>query len=259
MIRLYLILVHVLILTGTISAQQPFIDSLKIKIQVTANDTTRLILLGKITNGYREINPDSAYRYGMLTQKIANKLKLKLEEGLAWSEGGYALMNMSNYPGALEAYLTSSAIEEDPGSEKITLSNEYPPFDEYSTRDIPVRWQRLSNLSRNYQDMAILYLISENYRKAKLYCQSSIPLAKEANNLRVLSIIYSTLGRTYLFLNDNDSALLCHKVSYDYAVKAKYFRYTGSIFLNMGRVHLTAGDTKTAKEFFLKALRESIY
>jgi two-component system, NtrC family, sensor kinase len=72
-----------------------------------------------------------------------------------------------------------------------------------------------------------------------------------------LSITYSTLGRTYLALKEQDSALQCLQRSYNYAVKAGYNRYLGSILLNLGRVYLAMGKQETAKEYFSKALTES--
>ncbi len=107
------------------------------------------------------------------------------------------------------------------------------------------------------QYAGILYGNSGNYEKAVHYFKTAIPLAEEAENLRVLSITYTTLGRTYGSLKKQDSALLCLQSAYGYAVKADYNRYVGSILLNMGRVYMAQGKQDSAKVYFHRALIES--
>ena len=242
---------------NSIAAQQDYIDSLHREMYATDNDTTRLILLEKIANEYSEINPDSAYHYAAKFLSITQKLNLKLEEVVALGEMGYAMLNMGNYPRSLQYLLSGIAITQDEQSEKKILPVRFPATDDFTDRSVSARMQRLTKQSRIIQYAGILYGNSGNYQKAVDHFKMAIPLAEESQNLRILSITYTTLGRTYGSLKKQDSALFCLQTAYDYAIKADYNRYVGSILLNMGRVYLTQGKQDSAKAYFHRALFES--
>lgn len=250
-LAIFLSVVH----AGT--AQQSYIDSLKLEIISVNTDTANLILFGKIADVYSEINPDSSYYYAEKMLVISKKLDLKLEETFALNQMGYALLNKGNYPRSLQTLLSSLSIAEDPGSEKRLLPGTYDPIDEFTDRRLTPRLQRLAKLSRTLQYAGILYVNAGNYEKAINYYKTSLPLSEQSNNLRLLSITYSTLGRSYLQLKQTDSALYYLQQAYDFAIKVDYNRYLGSILLNLGRVYMAMGKQQTAKEYYRKALMES--
>ena len=252
-----LLIAFFILVANSLAAQQNYIDSLHREIYATDNDTTRLILLERIANEYSEINPDSAYHYAAQFLSITQKLNLKLEEVVALGEMGYAMLNMGNYPRSLQYLLSGITIAQDEQSEKNILPVRFPATDDFTDRSISARMQRLAKESRILQYAGILYGNSGNYQKAVDYFKMAIPLAEESQNLRILSITYTTLGRTYGSLKKQDSALFCLQTAYEYAIKADYNRYVGSILLNMGRVYLTQGKHDSAKAYFHRALFES--
>jgi len=249
--------VFYLFIANILVAQQSYIDSLKNEISVCKNDTACMILFGKTSDIYSEINPDSAYRYAEKMQTITKKLHLKLEETFALNQMAYALLNKGNQPRALQNMLASMAICEDPENEKNILSASYEPVDEFSDRSVSPRLQRLNRLSRTQQYAGILYLNASIYDKAINYYRLSSIMASQTNNSRLLSITYSTMGRTYLALKQPDSALYFLQKAYDNAVLANYNRYIGSVLLNIGRVYLAKGNTEKAREYFKKGLAAS--
>ncbi len=190
-------------------------------------------------------------------QVIAKKLDLKLEESFTLNQMGYAMVNKGNQPRALQYILSSIAIGEDPESERNLLPSTYPPIDEFSDRSVSPEMQRLTRLSRTQQYAGILYQNAGIHEKALAYYRQSLLLAGQTNNARMLSITYSTIGRTYLSLKQPDSALFFLQKAYDNAVLANYNRYIGSILLNIGRVYMVQGNTEKAKEYFYKGLAES--
>jgi len=252
-----LCIVVFLTLVKCIAAQQTIFDSLKNEISSSKNDTIQLLLLEKIANEYSEINPDSAYHYALKILVIARKLNLKLEEVVGLGEMGYALLNLGNFPRSLQTLLSAISIAEDPKIEKNVLPVHLPATDDFTDRTVSARSQRLTKLSRILQSAGLLYGNSGNYEKAVYYFKLAIPLAEQSNNLRILNIINTTLGRTYFSLHKLDSALLCLQRASDYTIQADYPRYRGSILLNMGRVYLAMKLPHRAMEFFLKALEES--
>lgn len=238
-------------------SQQHVLDSLKKRFATESNDTLRLVHAASIARIYKEINPDSTYRYAdsMLTMPV--KLRLRLEESVALGELGYALLNQGNYPRSLQALLQAIAIAEDPATEKHILPASIPPYDEYVDRKVSARLQRLAVASKVIQYTAILYNNTLNYKKALSYTRSAVPLALESTNLPILIINYITLGRTYMQLNQQDSALYSFQNAYDYSIRSNDKRYLGSILLNTGRVYLNLKKPEMAKNFFKRALIES--
>ena len=238
-------------------AQQSYIDSLKKEIVSVKNDTAQMILFGIVADIYSEINPDSSYHYAEKMNVITKKLNLKLEESITLDQMSYAMLNKGNQPRALQYILSAIAIGEDPKSEEKVLPSSYDPIDEFSDRSVSPHMQRLTRLSRTQQYAGIIYQNAAIYEKALNYYRQSLELAEQTNNSRMLSITYSTLGRTYLSLKQPDSALFYLQKAYDHAVLANYNRFIGSILLNIGRVYSAQGNVEKAKEYFKRGVTES--
>ncbi len=235
---------------------QTELDSLKTSIQSEKNDTLRMFLLEQVANIYSEVNADSAYHYGEKVWTLTKKLELPLEEVVALGEMGYAQLNLGNYPRSLTYLLSGIAIAENPAAEKNILPVQYPATDDFTDRTRTAREQRLAKLARIMQYAGILYGNTGNYEKSLQYFKSALPLAETSENDRILSITYTTLGRTYFSAGKKDSSLSSLQLALDYALKADYKRYLGSILLNTGRVYQSMGNVEKAKEIYLKALDE---
>jgi len=238
-------------------SQDRYIDSLQHELTVVKNDTMRLILLGQIAETYAEINPDSAFYYAEKVIPITQRLQLKLEEAVALRIMIYAQINLGNYPRSLQYLLPAIEMVSNPSSEKRLLPERYPPIDEFVDRSKSARSQRLTQVSRLYQNAGILYTNSSNYEKALYYYKNSLPFAEESGQLNLVSITYNTLGRAYLSLNYVDSALYCLQKAYDAASRSGYNRYIGSILLNTGRVYLAKKQMSIAANYFRQAIEES--
>jgi signal transduction histidine kinase len=257
MIRQLSCFIFFILLAAGIAAQQTNLDSLKNEWSQSKNDTTSLLLLAKITDAYSEINFDSVYIYAEKMLAISKKLGLRLEEATALNQLGYALQNKGNFPRSLQMLLLTKAVAEDPASEKNVLPPQYPPTDEFSDRSLSPKMQRLNKLSRTLQYAGILYFNAGEYNKAIEYYNESLLIPEETKNYRMLSITYSTMGRAYLGMKKNDSALFCLRKAYANATLVKYNRYIGSILLNTGRAYVAAGNNDSALYYFRLALLES--
>jgi two-component system, NtrC family, sensor kinase len=234
------------------------IDKLKREITSIDNDTIHMILLGQIANTFSEIYPDSAYVYAEKMLVQSQDLNLRLEEAGALGEMGYAQINLGNYPRSLQHFLAAIAITSDPKNETPKLSKKFAAVEEFTDRTQPAHIQRLVKLSRIYQYTGILYGNSGNYEKALFYYRNSLDLAVEINNLKLQCITQITLGRTYHSLGQLDSALISLQSALASASESHYERYLGSILLNTGRVYESMGNRVLAKEFFKRAIKESL-
>ncbi len=241
----------------TVSGQDYQIDSLKRELSTVNTDTGALILNGSIAYQYAELNPDSAFIYASRMHELAKKLELPLEEAFALAEMGYALINQGNYPRSLQNLLAAVEITDNSKSEKNILAPHYAPMDVYLDRTASPRIQRLTKQARALQYLGILYNNSGNPRKAVDYFWMTIAKAEQANNFRLLSIAHMTLIRPYLTLNKKDSALWCVDKAKEYAGKANFRKYMGSILLNQARVYQALNRREEAKNIFFSALKAS--
>jgi len=241
-----------------INAQQANLDSLKSELNHSENDTSSLFLLAKITDAYSEINFDSVLVYAQRMQEFSKKLKLRLEETSALNNIAYAYQNKGNFARALQYLLNAISIEEDLSSEKNILPAHYPYIDEFSDRNLSPEMQRLMKWSRTMQYSGILYFNAGNYEKALEYYRSSLTIPEQTGNYPLLSITYSTMGRTYLAMKKNDSALFYLHKAFEDASRANYNRYIGSILLNIGRAYKETKSFDSALYYYRWAVNESI-
>ena len=257
--RTLLTLISILILHPCFSqdADSRAIDSLENKLASASNDTMRLVLLGQIAEKYSEVNYDSSFYYAEKVIPITRSLRFRLDEAAALRLMVYAQINLGNFPRALQYLLPTIEMMSDPSTEKNPIPATYPGMDEFMNRSTSAQSQRLTQLSRLYQNAGILYTNSFNYEKALHYYKMSLPFAEESEQLNLVSITYNTLGRAYLNLKNIDSALYCLQTAYNDAVKSGYNRYVGSILLNTGRVYMEKKQMNTAAIYFRRAIEES--
>src|SRR6187397_3191325 len=238
-------------------AQQTYIDSFKRKASIINNDTLQLILFRNIARSYSELNPDSSFVYAEKALKVSRKLNLKLDEGSALREMGYALLNRANYPRSLQTLLASMAILENPKSEQRVLVGKFPGDDDLMYRIAPPHKQRLSDLAFAHQIMGVLYANSENYEKALIHHELGRYNAELSGNRPLQSIINMTMARAYLSLKKIDSALISEQLAYDQVMQTGFKRYLGSVLLNMGRIYAAKGNIPMANEYYRKSLLAS--
>src|SRR5687767_9313378 len=202
------------------TAQQYNVDSLQKELTNTQNDTVKLVLLRNIAWIYSEMNPDSALSYAEKSLSIARKLNLKLEEGSALREMGYALLNMGNYPRSLQTVLSAIAIMEDPKSEQKVLTGKYPGDDVLINSSLSPHNQRIGELAFDHQILGVLYSNTNNNEKALFHHLQARQKAEQSGNIPLQSITNMTLARVYLNLKKADSALISQQKAYDLAMQS---------------------------------------
>lgn len=237
------ILFILLLVTGAEGkAQQAVIDSLKHEIARVKNDTMKMVLFNVLAENFTELNPDSSLLYAEKAIALASKMKFKLEEIQGLGSKGYALTNMGNYPRSLQTLLAGIAIAHDPETETNVLTDRYPDDDEFASRKTSAHIQRINRLGRIYQHIGILYTNAGNYRKEISYYFKALDNLKPIGNKPLQSIVNGGLGRAYLELKENDSALFYQELAYRQATEVDYRRYQGSILFNLGSAYLAKGD-----------------
>jgi len=94
-------------------AQNRFTDSLMLQLKDAKHDTTRVFLMGRMCNMYRYTNLDSAFIYGNLALKLAQKIKFVRGESYVLNR--LAIMNreIGDFPKAMQQALQALKMAEE--------------------------------------------------------------------------------------------------------------------------------------------------
>jgi two-component system, NtrC family, sensor kinase len=233
------------------------IDSLKHELEISQNDTLKLLYLLRIAEAFDEPKPDSAYYYAKEELRIAKKLNLRLNEALALNGIAYALKNMGNYPASLQTYLSANEILEDASIEENILPNRYYSLDGFIKKPVTPRMIRHRILGYNQLGLGLLYETANNYNKALFYNMLAKRSFEEAGNVYNLCFINTILGRVYLSLGKEDSALIFEQTAHDLSIQWDYRGNLPGIAINLGRIHLAMGNIPLAAEYFRSAIKKS--
>ena len=252
---IYISLLLVVALHG--QSQQTYIDSLRHQIEISQNDTAKIVLIGILSDEYSETKMDSSSYFAEQLLILSRKLNFKLSETFALSQMGYALLNMGNYPKSLQVLLSALAIGQNPACEKNVLPQKYIIQKEFIKHPVTPHLLRLSALGFIHGSLGILYGNTHNYEKELYHYLQALQFTEEAGNIPGLCTIQMTLGRVYLSLKKTDSALIYEQKAYNISMQYHYKKYLGSILLNLGRIQSAMGNKQLASEYFKKAITAS--
>lgn len=233
-------------------------DKLKQLLDKTTNDTLRLTYTDSLIFNYSEINQDSALLYADQEIKLAQKLDLKLNVAMAMHNKAYALINLGNFPMALQVLLSAIKIANDEHSDKSYSARSFPSLIGVYANQSTAQNVRKQVLSWLMFDMGILYENVNNPDKAMHYYRQTLQLANETGNKDILGLANMNLGRIYLFIDKKDSALYFEKAAYTLADQWKVKSFKGSLLLNVGRVYLALDDKQKAVPFLYGAIVTSL-
>jgi len=169
------------------------LDSLKKLLFTRQNDTSKVLLLCRISNIYMWSSPDSALDYSVRGLKLAQEVNF--EEGLikVYHSIGEALAVKGNYAKALEIQLKALHLSE-------KLNNQI-------------------QISLTYLWLGLVYLYSADNEKALSYF-NMVKSNKELYE-KNQELIFTLIGRIYFGLNKLDSALFYSQKGYNKELEEK--------------------------------------
>jgi tetratricopeptide (TPR) repeat protein len=224
----YRLLIVLFFLTSTVnvSAQQDHLDSLKLQLKLSEEDTTKVNLYATLAWEYAWTYPDTSLAYSSAGLKLARKLnfasgEIKILDGMSES-----FSQKGNHPKALEAALNALHLIEKSGD---------------SSR---INWAITA--------IGNVYFYSGDYQKAIFYYLKSFKYIQthELNNKESQLSISGFLGETYFHLNMLDSALFYLQKAYDIDIKSydhwtvPYY-YLGAVFSEKGKYEKHCNIIKT--------------
>ncbi|HEX6846819.1 MAG TPA: ATP-binding protein [Chitinophagaceae bacterium] len=240
-----------------INAQDKEMSGIKYRLATTRNDTLKMILLDSLAFDYSESNPDSSYYYSEAGRVICHQLGYKLHEAYALNGKGYALMNMGNYPMALQTLLNGLEIASDPENEKNIPPDRYRilvlPGDSSADHHL----FRLQILTWIHVNLGVLYENTGNVQKQLYHYRQALRLTQQTNDQSAIGTVNMNLGRIYLAMKKPDSALLFEQKAYEIVRQSNLPDYSGSVLLNLGRIYLAMGKEGTAINYIQQAITTS--
>ena len=240
--------------------QRHEIDSLKHELELTQNDTLRLVLLTVLGGKYQDKKLDSSLYYARQLLPIARKLNYKIDEAYAMDCNGYNMYQM-NDPATLEMLLKAMKLAENPGIEENILPREYlDKIEYYNGNCIPkYLWTphtlRFEMLGSIYGDLGHFYGINMENRKEQLkYYFKARDIFIAVKDSATLATIYGFIGDTYATLNMLDSGLLYAQKSYNLRLQIGQHKWLGIPLTIIGNIYFKQGNYPLA----LQTLRDAI-
>lgn len=228
-----LILILLLLASLDVQGQQLSIDSIKYYLQHEKEDTTKIYLLGNLSDAY-ENTPDSSLWYAKQQQLMIAKYKGKLPgripiiglNTIAW-----ALWRVGNYPEAKAAFLKELKL-----SEKANDS-------------LGMIW--------SYNGIGVIYRNEGSFKQAITSFRKSNSYLRSKNDLHYYYNI-GEMGKCYEQLNQLDSALKYTQETYEALIRIDTAYNNGGIYTNLGTIQSKMGNNGLATEWFKLGIQTSL-
>ncbi len=197
------------------------IDSLKLRLKGSIEDTGKVRLLGKLSFQYFRFDTDSGIHYAQNAIIIAEKLHWDL--GLAFSYN-YLATNYAvkgNYPKALEYFHKSLTKYTVIGNKQgiAFLSNNlgnfyrmqknYPKAIDYILKSVVIN-KELNNkldLTKNYNNLGAIYSSIPDFSKSAEYYFKALKIAREINDQELVALLLVNIAEIRIKMKDYCGAL----------------------------------------------------
>ncbi len=224
-------MIYVLVLPAMVFGQKQGkarIDSLKMVLEQTAEDTNRVKILNSIAYSASTINPNEGIEYAKKALQLSEKLNFLSGRAESYSNTALNLTSKADYSGALENHFKALAIQEARGSKK----------------DIGVC---CSNIG-------VVYNNQNNIEKTLEYYQKALQTFREVNFEEGMATTLGNLGLLYSTTGQSKKALSCFTEAYTFAENKNDTTSMAICIGNIGNVYLFEKNYAKALEYDLRAL-----
>ncbi len=197
------------------------IDSLKLRLKTSAEDTSKVRLLGKLSFQYFSFDTDSGVYYAEQAIQLGEKLQWGL--GLAFSYN-YLATNFAvkgNYPKALKYFHQSlthyTTIGDKQGCAFILnnlgnlyrLLKDYPKAIDFCNKAVVLNMELKNQpeLGKNYNNLGYIYSSMNNYSKSNDYYYKTLKISQLCKNDQLISKIFINIAENKMMQKDYCGAL----------------------------------------------------
>lgn len=251
------------------------IDSLKLELIKSKNDTSTMHLYNAIAQAYRNYQSDSTLFFGEKLMEIAERLNDKERQVRASLFIGEAYYRLGDYESAeiqFKKNLEPSSQLKNPSSSVQYLqcqnlvglaivSRRQNKNDEalrylYQCVDVAKK-KKIPNFEAVAYQNIFNNLFSSNSELALSYLQKAIDIFIEINDKRALSRAYVTLGAAYSRLDQHQKVIDQYVPIIDFFKEEKDYRNLDHIYSRLGFAHMQLGNIKKAEQYFQEMVEVS--
>ncbi|GAA4384719.1 hypothetical protein GCM10023186_27380 [Hymenobacter koreensis] len=210
------------------AAQQSTLDKLLLEEQQPQPDTSRVLLLCRISDQYWALRTDSAEAYARRALALAQRTGYRHGEGEALNRLGAALRE-SNLTRALELFQESLRL--------ATAMNDR------------------ALQAQNLRSIGIIYVYLRDKRQGLAYYFQALRIGEELGDERRIVIELSNIGLGYDLFNQLDSASYYQERAY--ALAKRLNASTNYILYGLGQVARKQGRFAEARDYYRRSIAES--
>ncbi|WP_268845875.1 tetratricopeptide repeat-containing sensor histidine kinase [Flavobacterium aestivum] len=157
------------------------IDSLKIELSHSKEDTLKAKTLNDLSSSYYYINSGLSFKYAKSALALSQKTRYKKGTGNAYYNIGIYYWLKSDYPKALNYIYKALKIHEDINNKK--------------------------GISNCNNGLGTIYVEFKNYKLALAYYNKALKVSQEINDQKTVGIYLNNIGDVYLRMKDYQKAL----------------------------------------------------
>ncbi len=240
-----LFIILLVILSKVSFAQQPLPDSIRLVIQQAQNDSLKFVAFQNAYEFYEEKNRDSALYYADLSLSLSLENNKQLAAASCFDRRGYQLTSMGRYTEALPAFFKAFEIAGDPSNEGT---------DWYYNPMPTGKATRLLVLSLTHHMYAILMSRMGDEQQAIAHFREAKRRAIEIDHAHRIMLADMNLGRIYLALNLDDSALYFENAALELSNRNQLKKYYGNVLTILGDIYKNTGNDEKANRYYYEAI-----
>jgi signal transduction histidine kinase len=236
-----IIIILLLFIAATSSAQHKTIDTLRLKLKRAVVDTDRLNIIMDLSKSYFISNPDSCIIFGQQGYELAARYNRQYDMARALNYLANAYATMGDYAKGMQFYFKALRVFENLNS--------------------------VSGIVMENNNIGATYVEKTDYKKALPYLQQadrqwstyiSTHKLKKLNDRQQMAIININIGECYLYTHKIDSADHYLQRCYPDAKKNNYATLIDNIERDLGEVEIERGHKAAALKHLKAAIPLSI-
>ncbi len=233
----------------TLVNAQHSVDSLRNAYLHATVDSFRYNIGKELYDYYEESNKDSALYYADQNLALAKKYHEILAEAFYLDNTAYQLIGLGKYADGLKNVLDAFKITEDPKNDKQST---WLLFSSAFNGN-----KRLLILAYTHHMFAILMRETQNSEQEIFHYKEARRIAIEINHPIRQMMAAMNIGRTYMTINNLDSALDYEQEAEQLNLKTGFKKYLGQVYFTMGNIYNEKKDVPLALQYYYKGMEAS--
>jgi serine phosphatase RsbU (regulator of sigma subunit)/tetratricopeptide (TPR) repeat protein len=211
-----------------LAQNQPAIDSLKLLVIESKNDTSKINALYEIGGQYMYILPDTALSYYTKALEISNNTNSTKLKALCHRQIGIINESKGLYDKALEEYFKALNI-----------------YEEMEEKD---------GIGRCYNDIAIIHYMQESFEVCIEYLSKSYEIKKELDDIQGMANYYTNMASVKNAQGQHEDAIDFVLKSVDLYQELNDTLGIAVAYGNVGTVNFFLGNYEASLEYHLKSV-----